>query len=228
MLKSVEDMHHLIERFTFENLVVGEPNRAGYLAARKVANGVCKNNPLTFYGEQGIGKTHLLFAIANALLKKDASARVQYVDAPRYVFGLDKALYNGTVDDFMHTFSGTRILLMDEIQFFAGRQEAQTQFLMTFDALKKSGCQMVFVSSWLSAHIDGLDDRLMSRLSEGKIVHIEPPDTETATAIVKAWVAEQGLRISDDAVSHLVRHSPPNIRFQLGVLMKLRARYRWE
>ena len=171
--------------FTFESFVEGKSNELARAAATQVADNAGRSyNPLLLYGGVGLGKTHLMHAVGNALLQKSPNANILYLHSQRFVQNMVKALQSGTMDQFMKLYRNVDALLIDDIQFFAKKMRSQEEFFHVFNALLEGGHQMVMSSDKYPREIEGLEERLKSRFVWGLTVEIEPPELETRVAIL--------------------------------------------
>ena len=190
---------NLNPEFTFDTFVEGKSNQI----ARAVAIQIGQNpgtayNPLFIYGGVGLGKTHLMHAVGNQILNSNPHARVIYVHSDRFVGEMVKALQHNRIDDFKKRYRGVNALLIDDVQFFAGKERSQEEFFHTFNALFDSRQQIVLTSDCFPKEVPGLDDRLRSRFGWGLTVQIDPPDTETRVAILYSKARHMGVDLPDD------------------------------
>lgn len=184
-------------KFTFENFVEGKSNQLALAAAHQVVdNPGIAYNPLFIYGGVGLGKTHLMHAIGNEIATTADNARVIYLHSERFVGDMVKSFQNNAINDFKQHYRSVDALMIDDIQFFAGKGRSQEEFFHTFNALMEGGQQIIMTCDRYPKEIDGLEERLKSRFGWGLTVAIEPPDLETRVAIVmnKAAVSERTLR----------------------------------
>lgn len=208
--------------FTFNSFVSGGSNQMAHAAALHAAE---KGgfNPLFIYGGVGLGKTHLMHAAGNALLSHKPNARVLYLHAERFVADMIKALQNKNLDDFKNYYRAVDILLIDDIQFLAGKTRSQEEFYHTFNTLMDGKQQLILTCDRTPQSISGLEDRLKSRLSSGLTVNIEPPELETRVAILQTKANRAKLNLPDDAAFYIAEHIVSNIRELEGALHRLIA-----
>ena len=210
--------------YTFDHFIVGNSNRFAHAAAVAVANNPGKTyNPLFIYGNSGLGKTHLLMAIGNAIQDKDPKKAIVYIKGDEFTNQLVRAIKNGTTEDFRNKYRNVDLLLVDDIQFIAGKQSTQDEFFHTFNSIYEAGGQIVITSDRPPIEMATLDDRLRTRFEWGLMADIQPPDLETRMAITRNKAAQLGLILSDDAVEHISQKITSNIRRLEGVIKKLTA-----
>ena len=212
------------EAFTFETYVVGPQNKLAFAAAKAVTEKPGENyNPLFIYGDSGLGKTHLLYAIANALRKKRPEARIVYVKGDDFTNELIASIRENRNAEFREKYRQTDILLMDDIQFIAGKIQTQEEFFHTFNTLYESGRQIVLTSDRPPKEITQLEDRLRTRFEWGLMVDVAPPDFETRLAIIKNKAALLGVQLPDYISSFIAENLTANVRQIEGALNKLLA-----
>ena len=212
------------EAFTFETYVVGPQNKLAFAAAKAVTEKPGENyNPLFIYGDSGLGKTHLLYAIANALRKKRPEARIVYVKGDDFTNELIASIRENRNAEFREKYRQTDILLMDDIQFIAGKIQTQEEFFHTFNTLYESGRQIVLTSDRPPKEITQLEDRLRTRFEWGLMVDVAPPDFETRLAIIKNKAALLGVQLPDDISNFIAENLTANVRQIEGALNKLLA-----
>src|SRR5690606_33535236 len=171
--------------FTFDSFVEGKSNQLARAAAMQVGeNPGTAYNPLFIYGGVGLGKTHLMHAIGNAILSRDAGAKVAYIHSESFVGDMVRGLQHNTINDFKRTYRSLDTLLVDDIQFFAGKERSQEEFFHTFNALLEGQRQIVLTCDRYPKEVSGLEERLKSRFGWGLTVAIEPPELETSVAIL--------------------------------------------
>jgi chromosomal replication initiator protein len=215
---------NLNPEFTFDTFVEGKSNQI----ARAVAIQIGQNpgnayNPLFIYGGVGLGKTHLMHAVGNEILNSNPNARVIYVHSDRFVGEMVKALQHNRIDDFKKRYRGVNALLIDDVQFFAGKERSQEEFFHTFNALFDSRQQIVLTSDCFPKEVPGLDDRLRSRFGWGLTVQIDPPDTETRVAILYSKARLMGVDLPEDVAFFVGKAIRSNVRELEGALRRLVA-----
>ena len=210
----------LAEHFTFDRFVIGPSNQFAAAAAEAVADRPGKAyNPLFIYGGAGLGKTHLLHAIAHRVAEKHGSGpNIVYMTTEQFVNELINCIRNKKVDDFRSAMRDSDILLLDDIQFIAGKERTQEEFFHTFNTLQSAGRQVVFTSDRRPADIPGLEDRLRSRFIQGLLADIQPPDLETRCAILREKARAVGLELPEDVVLFIARRVQRNVRELEGCL----------
>ena len=205
--------------FTFDRFVIGPSNQFACAAAEAVADrpGVAYN-PLYIYGGSGLGKTHLLHAIAHRALAAGSRLKVLYMTTEQFVNELINCIRRKRMDEFRMTFRGVDVLLLDDIQFIAGKERTQEEFFHTFNTLQSSGRQVVFTSDAKPADIPGLEERLRSRFLQGLLADIQPPDLETRCAILREKARAAGWELPEDVVLFISRRVQKNVRELEGCL----------
>ena len=217
---------NLDTHYTFENFVEGRSYQLGRAAAWQAAQrpGDRTHNPLLLYGGTGLGKTHLMFAAGNEMRRINPAARVLYLRSEQFYNTFFRALQEKTADQFKRQFQQIDALLIDDIQFFAGKDRTQEEFFHTFNALFDSRQQIIMTCDRYPREVDGLEPRLKSRLAWGLSVAIDPPDFETRAAIVLAKARERGAEIPDEVAFLLAKKMRSNVRDLEGALNTLAAR----
>jgi len=211
-------------RYLFDTFVVGESNRFAVAAAQAVAKTPGRSwNPLFLHGDSGLGKTHLLHAIANAIHENTPGARVAIVTSERYTNDFVDALSRNTMADFRRKYRECGALLVDDVQFFAGRDKTAEEFFHTFNTLYEQNVQIVLSSDRSPKELKGLEERLCSRFEWGMRVHIDTPEFETRAAILKKKALAERIDLSDEVSSLLATHIKSNVRELEGALMRLAA-----
>jgi chromosomal replication initiator protein len=227
---TVEDFQgHLDSHYTFENFVEGRSNQLGRAAAWQAAQkpGDRAHNPLLLYGGTGLGKTHLMFAAGNAMRAARPGMRVMYMRSEQFMSAFTKALYDktsGGMEAFKRQFQGIDALLIDDIQFFAGKDRTQEEFFHTFNALFDGKQQIILTCDRYPREVEGLEPRLKSRLGWGLSVAIDPPDFETRAQIVLSKASERGTVIPEDVANLIAKKMRSNVRDLEGALNTLAAR----
>lgn len=213
------------EAFSFDNFVVGPSNKFAHAAALAVASCPAENyNPLFIYGSSGLGKTHLLYAIRNYLAKTQPEITSVYVKGDDFTNELIDAIRCGGTVDFHMKYRRSDLLLVDDIQFIAGKTSTQEEFFHTFNALYEEKKQIVLTSDRPPKEIKTLEDRLKTRFEWGLMADIQPPDFETRIAIIKSKAEELGVKISDQTCSMMANKLQSNIRQLEGAVKRIKAR----
>ncbi len=211
-------------RYTFDTFVVGESNRFAFAAAQAVAGRPGQAwNPLFLHGDSGLGKTHLLHAIAHAIPAARPAARVAIVSSERYTNDFVDALSTYSMQDFRKKYRECGALLVDDVQFLAGRDKTAEEFFHTFNALHEQGVQIVVSSDRSPKELKGLEERLITRFEWGMRVSVEPPEFETRAAILKKKAQVERIELPDDVAALLATHIKSNVRELEGALMRLAA-----
>ncbi|MDG5814273.1 chromosomal replication initiator protein DnaA [Chitinispirillales bacterium ANBcel5] len=215
----------LNKRYSLETFVVGPNNEFARSAALAVAEapGKTKFNPLLIYGGVGLGKTHLLQSIGNYLVSNSPNTTVTYISSEEFYLNFIDAIKNNSTKTFTSKFRSSDVLLMDDIQFFAGKESTQEEFFYIFNTLYQNGKQIVLTSDLPPSSLRGLQDRLISRFQWGLAVDIQPPDLETRVAILKKRAEEDNLDITQDILYFIAEHVSSNIRELEGVVIRLLA-----
>lgn len=209
---------------TFETFVEGKSNQLARAASRQVAeNPGGAYNPLFLYGGVGLGKTHLMHAVGNYLVQQNPNAKVMYLHSERFVADMVKALQLNAINDFKRLYRSVDALLIDDIQFFAGKERSQEEFFHTFNALLEGGQQMILTSDRFPKEISGMEERLKSRFGWGLTVAIDPPELETRVAILKKKADQARVLLSDDAAFFIAQKIRSNVRDLEGALKKVIA-----
>ncbi|MBV7300602.1 chromosomal replication initiator protein DnaA [Enterovibrio paralichthyis] len=208
----------------FTNFVEGKSNQLALAAARQVAdNPGAAYNPLFLYGGTGLGKTHLLHAVGNAISDRKADARVVYMHSERFVQDMVKALQNNQIEEFKRYYRSVDALLIDDIQFFANKERSQEEFFHTFNALLEGNQQIILTSDRYPKEISGVEDRLKSRFGWGLTVAIEPPELETRVAILMKKAEDHNIRLPDEVAFFIAKRLRSNVRELEGALNRVIA-----
>lgn len=220
----IKHSSNLNRDFTFESFVQGKSNQLGLAAARQVAeNPGGSYNPLFIYGGVGLGKTHLMHAVGNALLEKNPNAKIVYLHSERFVADMVKALQLNAINDFKRYYRSVDALLIDDIQFFAGKERSQEEFFHTFNALLEGGQQIILTCDRYPKEIHGLEERLKSRFGWGLTVAVEPPELETRVAILMRKAMQANIELPHDAAFFIAQRIRSNVRELEGALKRVIA-----
>lgn len=215
---------NLNNEFTFDSFVEGKSNQLAFAAAQQVAeNPGGSYNPLFIYGGVGLGKTHLMHAVGNALRAKKPDAKIVYLHSERFVADMVKALQLKAIDEFKRFYRSVDALLIDDIQFFSGKERSQEEFFHTYNALLEGGQQMILTSDRYPKEIDGVEERLKSRFGWGLTVAVEPPELETRAAILINKAEQSGVHLSKDAAFFIAQRIRSNVRELEGALKRVMA-----
>jgi len=214
--------------FSFESFVEGKSNQLARAAASQVGENPGKSyNPLFIYGGVGLGKTHLMHAVGNAMLKANPDARVSYVHSERFVGDMVKGLQHNTISEFKRSYRSLDALLIDDIQFFAGKERSQEEFFHTFNALLEGQRQIILTCDRYPKEVNGLEERLKSRFGWGLTVAIEPPELETSVAILISKAQAEGVELPDEVAFFIAKRIRSNVRELEGALRRVIANYRF-
>jgi chromosomal replication initiator protein len=215
-------------QFNFEGFVEGKSNQLARAAATQVGENPGKSyNPLFIYGGVGLGKTHLMHAVGNAMLKNDPDARVSYVHSERFVSDMVKGLQHNKISEFKRAYRSLDALLIDDIQFFAGKERSQEEFFHTFNALLEGQKQIILTCDRYPKEVSGLEERLKSRFGWGLTVAIEPPELETSVAILISKATAEGVELPDEVAFFIAKRIRSNVRELEGALRRVIANYRF-
>lgn len=219
---------NLNPNYTFDQFVEGKSNQLACAAAKQVAETPGDAyNPFFIYGGVGLGKTHLMHAIGNEIIKKNPNAKVAYLHSERFVSHMIKALQHKMIDEFKQYYRSLDALLIDDIQFFARKNSSQEEFFHTFNTLLEGNRQIILTCDRYPKEIDGLEDRLKSRFGWGLTQAIEPPELETRVAILHKKAEENGIVIPDDTAFFIAKRIRSNIRELEGALRRVMATSRF-
>ncbi len=220
----IEDHSKLNPNLTFETFVTGKANQLARAASIQVAhNPGTSYNPMFLYGGVGLGKTHLIHAIGNHLLKEKPNARIRYIHAEQYVSDVVRAYQQKAFDRFKRYYHSLDLLLIDDIQFFSGKSRTQEEFFYAFEALLSNKAQVIITSDTYPKEMAGIDDRLISRFDSGLTVAIEPPELEMRVAILMKKALSEGIPMSEDVAFFVAKHLRSNVRELEGALRKILA-----
>lgn len=228
ILKNIDDSFYhntnIIRKFNFDNFVIGENNRFACAAAQSVAKEPGKSyNPLFLYGDVGLGKTHLMHAVGNEILKKNNGAKILYISSEQFVNDMVESIRDNTINEFRDKYRTLDVLMIDDIQFIGGKDRCQEEFFHTFNHLSQSEKQIIITSDRPPKDISKLDDRLRSRFEGGLTCDIKKPDYETRIAILKMKIKNDNIEIEDEFVEIIAKKVKANIRELEGVLNKIVA-----
>ncbi len=214
--------------FTFAGFVEGKSNQLARAAASQVGENPGKSyNPLFIYGGVGLGKTHLMHAIGNAMLKNNPDARVSYVHSERFVSDMVRGLQHNKIAEFKTAYRSLDALLIDDIQFFAGKERSQEEFFHTFNELLEGQRQIILTCDRYPKEVNGLEERLKSRFGWGLTVAIEPPELETSVAILISKADAEGVELPDEVAFFIAKRIRSNVRELEGALRRVIANHRF-
>ena len=218
----------LVPSYVFETFVEGKSNHVALAASKQVAsNPKGDYNPLFIYGGVGLGKTHLMHAVGNEILRNEPEKRIVYVHSEKFVSDMVKALQLGAMNEFKSFYRNADALLIDDIQFFAGKEQSQEEFFHTFNALLDRNNQMILTCDKYPKEIDGLEERLKSRLGWGLPVIIDPPELETRAAVLLQKASSMGVEMPNDCAIYIAQRIRSNIRELEGALKRVVANARF-
>ena len=203
------------EEYTFDTFVVGSSNKFAYSAAQAVADAPGKPkgyNPLFIYGESGLGKTHLLYAIAHSIHSRFPDYRIVYIKGDAFTNELIAAIREGKNQEFREKYRSADVFLMDDVQFIAGRDSSQEEMFHTFNSLYENGKQIVFTADRPPKEMLRLDDRLKTRFEWGLPIDVQPPDYETRVAIIKNKAIQRGMNLPDPVLQYIAENITANVR----------------
>ena len=218
----------LVKSYIFDTFVEGKSNHLALAASKQVAsNPKGDYNPLFIYGGVGLGKTHLMHAVGNEILQNEPNKRIVYVHSEKFVSDMVKALQLGAMNEFKSFYRNADALLIDDIQFFAGKEQSQEEFFHTFNALLDRNNQMILTCDKYPKEIDGLEERLKSRLGWGLPVVIDPPELETRAAVLLQKASSMGVELPSDCAIYIAQRIRSNIRELKGALKRVVANARF-
>ena len=222
--EEVSKKNNLIDNFTFETFVEGKSNHIALAASRQIGDGFKNSyNPLSIYGGVGLGKTHLMHAVGNQILKKDPNKKIAYVHSEKFVSDMVKSLQLGAINEFKQHYRSLDALLIDDIQFFAKKEQSQEELFHTFNSLLEKGSQMILTCDKYPKEIDGLEDRLKSRLGWGLPVVIDPPELETRVAILLSKAMNMNHELNEESAFFIAQKVRSNVRELEGALKRVIA-----
>lgn len=229
--RQADNVHHnnnLNPDFNFDSFVPGKNSQLAYAAAQQIAsNPGTAYNPLFIYGGVGLGKTHIMHAIGNHICQQNRNAKVVYLHSERFVQDMVKALQLNALEKFKSYYRSLDCLLIDDIQFFAGKERSQEEFFHTFNALLEGQRQVVLACDRFPKEVNGLEERLKSRFGWGLTTHIEPPDTETRVAILMKKASNIGIELDHDVAFFIAKRIRSNVRELEGALHRVVANSRF-
>jgi len=221
---SIKHSNRLNADFRFESFVEGKSNQLARAAAQRVSEKPgSEYNPLFLYGDTGLGKTHLMHAVGNQIRSHNPNAKIIYVHSERFVADMVKALQLNAIADFKRVYRNVDALLIDDIQFFAGKEKSQEEFFHTFNSLLEGGQQIILTSDRYPKEIDNMEDRLKSRFGWGLTVRLEPPELETRVAILINKAQESGVELKRDCAFFIAQKVRSNVRDLEGALKRVLA-----
>ena len=217
-------LSRLDKRLTFENFVVGSPNELAFAAAKRVAEAeMVPFNPLFLYGGVGLGKTHLMNAIAWVIQQKNPNRKVVYISAEKFMYQFIKALRSKDVMNFKQEFRSVDVLMIDDVQFISGKEHTQEEFFHTFNALVDRGCQIVLSADKSPNDLNGMEERLKSRLGWGLVTDIQPTTYELRLGILQSRVEMSGIAFPNDVLEFIAQKIKSNVRELEGALNRIIA-----
>ncbi|MBQ9458540.1 MAG: chromosomal replication initiator protein DnaA [Oscillospiraceae bacterium] len=213
-----------LDDYTFDTFVVGECNKLAHAAARAVADGASAHyNPLFIYGDSGLGKTHLIYAISHQFKKRMPNAKIVYIKGDDFLNEFIRLVRSNRGEEFRAKYRDADLFLVDDVQFVAGKEQSQNEFFHTFNSLYESGKQIVLTSDRLPTEMTLLDDRLRTRFDMGLTVDVQAPDYETRVAIIKNKAVQRGFVIDDKSADYIARNVTANVRQIEGVVNMINA-----
>jgi chromosomal replication initiator protein len=220
---SANERTRLRPDLAFDSFVAGKANQMARAAALQVVERPATYNPLFLYGGVGLGKTHLMHAVGNAFIERNARAKVRYIHAQEYFDEMVRAIQRKTSEELKQYYQGLDLLLIDDIQFLSGKPRTQEEFFYTFDALYAARRQIIITCDTYPKEIAGLEERLISRFDSGLIVAIEPPELEMRVAILLKKAEQQGAALPEDVAFFIAKHLRSNVRELEGALLRVVA-----
>ena len=215
---------NLIPGFSFEAFVEGKSNHIALAASKQVASGLKNSyNPLFIYGGVGLGKTHLMHAVGNLIKKQNPEKKITYIHSEKFVSDMVRSLQLGAISEFKQYYRSLDALLIDDIQFFARKEQSQEELFHTFNSLLERGSQMILTCDRYPKEINGLEDRLKSRLGWGLPVVIDPPELETRVAITLSKAEEMGYKLDEESAFFIAQKVRSNVRELEGALKRVIA-----
>lgn len=223
--ETASEDRHLNPKYTFDSFVVGDFNRFAHAAAMAVAEAPGKNkySPLYIYGGTGLGKTHLVQAIGHFIKEENPRMKVIYVTSERFTNEFIGSIISKTTAEFNRVYRNVDVIILDDVQFFTGKESIQSEFFHVFNSLHQKGKQIVLTSDVAPSNITGLEERLLSRLKWGLVVDIRPPDLEGRMAILRRKAECDGIFMSDDVMAYIAENVTSNVRELEGTLIRLLA-----
>ena len=216
---------NLTESYTFEKFIVGDCNNLAYSASKAIAKspGGTAYNPFLIYGGVGLGKTHLMQAIGNHVRQCQPGKRVRYISSERFTNDFVRAIQENQVQEFSRSYRKIDVLIIDDVQFFGGKEKTQEEFFCIFNELQQGGNQIILSADRPPKEISGIEERLLSRFCWGLQADLQPPDLETRTAILLRKATEIGLELPTEVINYIARNITKNIRELEGALVRLLA-----
>jgi len=216
---------HLNSKYTFETLIRGDCNSLAFAAAKAVAQSPGQNafNPLVIYGGVGLGKTHIMQAVGNSVRENRLSERVLYVSSEKFAIDFVNAIQNGKIQEFSSFYRSIDVLIIDDIQFFSGKEKTQEEIFHIFNTLHQSNKQIILSADRPIKDIKGIEDRLISRFNWGLSADIQPPDYETRKAIILSKLHQSGVNLNDTVIEFIATNVTENVRELEGCIVKLLA-----
>ncbi|KKS01455.1 MAG: Chromosomal replication initiator protein DnaA [Candidatus Yanofskybacteria bacterium GW2011_GWA2_41_22] len=222
--KDVDRVTHLNKRYSFDSFVIGSNNALAHAAATAITKNLGKlYNPLFLYGGVGLGKTHLLQAVGNELLRENKNRKILYVPAEKFTANIVEAIRNRTIEELKNNYSQLDLLIVDDVQFIAGKEKTQDIFFSTFNELYGKNKQIVLSSDRPPKAIPALEERLRSRFEGGMIADVGLPDFETRLAILKVKITDKNYALDNDVLSYIATHIQKNVRELEGALNRIIA-----